>query len=48
MTGIGIIENISFGDDVTCRPHKPWLDELASFPPTSVKLDELRLLEVEP
>jgi hypothetical protein len=22
MTGMGIIEKISFGDDVTCRPHK--------------------------
>jgi hypothetical protein len=48
MTGIGIIENISFGDDVTCRPHKPWVDELASFPATPGKLAELRLLELEP
>jgi hypothetical protein len=25
IRGIGIIEKISFGDDVTCRPHKPLL-----------------------
>jgi hypothetical protein len=44
ITGIGIIEKISFGDDVTCRPHKPLpLSGLESLP-----MGYLELLVLEP
>lgn len=45
ITGMGIIEKISFGDDVTCRPQKP-LPPLSSL--VSLPSGYRELLEPEP